>query len=300
MATWIENDKARARFWAHCKVLGFDHDAVHAALGVTSLKDYKGTEAEAIATLTAAKAKIAVVAPPAPEAPPALDAPPPLVGNLKPETVAALEAAVIKATPADDELTAAYALACRELPEAPALAFTALQTAAGFVWHVTLRAGLSALMETEALASIARQVAAFERLAGANGWAAVADGRDTVAVGMKPRAEAAPPTNGKPVAASPAVQAGKPQQGQGNGSLTFNADRLVGNRSKGKNYWRVKGGKYQQHGVMIWDEVLTAAGFDPNTLDVDAEYGLPGYVATYILNEYGNPAKVTKLELAAN
>ena len=46
-AHWIENPEVRKRFWAWAEGLGLSHDDVHAALGVTSVKEYGGTMLDA-------------------------------------------------------------------------------------------------------------------------------------------------------------------------------------------------------------------------------------------------------------
>lgn len=112
------------------------------------------------------------------------------------------------------------------------------------------------------------------------------------------RAEAAPAPAG-PAAPPPAAGGTLPPVagGQPAGDLTFEAKTLEGERKKGKNYWKVKGGKFSRHGVTIWEEVLTAAGFVFEALNPDEVYSLAGYVAHYELDpESGNPKKVTHLE----
>ena len=48
MAHWIEDERARGRFWANAKdALGLTEDDVHAALGVASVKDFEKGEADA-------------------------------------------------------------------------------------------------------------------------------------------------------------------------------------------------------------------------------------------------------------
>lgn len=251
--TWIEDGKERASFWAEAARLGFEHDEAHKALGVNSMKEYAGTKAEAVATLTAAKAKA---------------------------DAAAKEKA-------DAEQAAAYTVTCQSLPESPALAWTKVQTPGGFVWSVTLRAGLPELLEAQAMRSIARQIELFEKGALAHDWTPVSDGRD-MAMGLKSRAEAAPaPTNGgsKP---APAPQGD-------NGALTFKIDSIDVTTSNGKVSWKVKGGRFPKHGVTMWPEPVIAAGLDPDTLKIG---DIAGWIATYILNDEGNPKKIVKLEAA--
>lgn len=53
-AHWLADNDTRKRFWAKAKSeFGLDHDKVHMACGVTSMKDYTGTAAEAWAALEA-------------------------------------------------------------------------------------------------------------------------------------------------------------------------------------------------------------------------------------------------------
>lgn len=92
-------------------------------------------------------------------------------------------------------------------------------------------------------------------------------------------------------AAAPAPAAG--------GHDAIIAERLIGSVSKGKVYWKIIGGKYQEHGISIWPEVLQPAlveGLIPGLqgdLDPRCEYSLSGWVAHYSLNKNNNPAKVT-------
>lgn len=264
MTTWIENDKERAGFWAEAKRLGFEHEEVHQVLNTATMKEFTGTRAEAIAALTAEKAK---------------------------RDAAAKEKA-------DAEATAAYTITCQQLPEAPALAWTKFQTPAGFVWSVTLRAGLPETFEAQAMKSIARQIDMFEKGAAAHDWTPVSDGRD-MAMSLKPRAESHPaPASANLPLALPPQATQPPQAGQG-GELTFNAEKLTATVSDGKTYWKVKGGQFSQYGVTIWPEVLAAAGFSADDMNPTTVYNLNGYQAYYSLNDKGKPAKVTLLELIA-
>lgn len=103
---------------------------------------------------------------------------------------------------------------------------------------------------------------------------------------------------GERAAASPAPPTGNghPPTADNGEELSFQAATLEGERKKGKDYWKVKGGKYVQHGVTIWPEVLQAAGFEVENLDTDQTYTLAGFTAYYELNpDTGNPKKVTRL-----
>lgn len=268
MATWIENESERAGFWARAKELEFEHDEVHKVLNVNSMKEFTGTKAEAIAALTAEKAR---------------------------RDAAAKEKA-------EAEAAAAYTVTCQSLPEAPALAFTKFQTPNGFVWSLTTRAGLPELLEAQALKSVARQIKLFEAGALANGWTPISDGRD-MAMGLKSRAESAPapaPLNGGSKPTTPPLATGTPPPQAGQGPLTFSAEKLEATMNAGKTYWKVKGGKFSQYGVTIWPEVLTEAGFNPDALDPSQVYNIAGYSALYELNDKGKPGKVTVLKLVTN
>lgn len=89
----------------------------------------------------------------------------------------------------------------------------------------------------------------------------------------------------------------KPQQIPTNGQndLTFTAKTLTATVNDGKAYWKVKGGRFSKYGVSIWPEVLKAAGFDPDSLNVMDTYDVSGYTAYYMLNEEEKPQKVTRL-----
>ncbi len=86
--------------------------------------------------------------------------------------------------------------------------------------------------------------------------------------------------------------------GNGNEDLTFKADKLVGSKSEGKVYWKVKGPRFHKYGVTVWPEVLEETGFNLDELNPDDTYDLTDYTAHYINNDDGNPQKVVKLEAA--
>jgi hypothetical protein len=168
--------------------------------------------------------------------------------------------------------------ACIQLPEAPVVAFSDFISPNGLRWCVTVRAGLSPALARQAVAQTIDLAKSVETSALKAGWDAPGNGR---------KATAAPP----PATASMPPVAG----GNGNGDLTFQAQTLVANISEGNTYWKVKGGKWSQYGVTIWPEVLAAAGFEPDGLDPTQPYDLSGYTAQYIINDKGNPQKVTAL-----
>lgn len=75
---------------------------------------------------------------------------------------------------------------------------------------------------------------------------------------------------------------------------TFAVDAITATVDNGKAYWRVKGGEFQKWGVIVYPEVLEAAGLaDLNPLKPFSE---PGWVAHYSLKENGKPKKVIRLE----
>jgi len=74
-------------------------------------------------------------------------------------------------------------------------------------------------------------------------------------------------------------------EGVGTYDDEFEAVELVGSSTGGKNYWKVKGGRFTKFGVTIWPEALKAAGFAVDKLDVSKTYRLDGYVAYYITTE---------------
>lgn len=78
-------------------------------------------------------------------------------------------------------------------------------------------------------------------------------------------------------------------------ALSFQADNMVGSITEGQQYWKVKGGKFSKYGVTVWPEVLEAAGFDVDALNIGQRYSLQGFTAYYVLNSEGKPHKVTEL-----
>ena len=103
------------------------------------------------------------------------------------------------------------------------------------------------------------------------------------------QAQSAPPTL-RVIAATAAHPEGAGASHEG--SLSFEAESLVGSTSEGKTYWKVRGGMFKKFGVTIWPEVLTKAGFDMEELNPATSYNLIGYTATYLLNaEKSTPEK---------
>lgn len=123
----------------------------------------------------------------------------------------------------------------------------------------------------------------FIALALAAGWAAPDK--------AKPSAMPAK-TNGASKPTQAAARPGQSQKPQG-ATLTFPAADLVGTVDGGKQYWKVKGGRFTQYGVTVWPEVLEASGFDD--LEPGGIYPLTGYTAHYTTKEDGKPEKIVAL-----
>lgn len=81
---------------------------------------------------------------------------------------------------------------------------------------------------------------------------------------------------------------------------TFDAVNLAVTITNGKKYFHVKGGAWMKFGVVVWDEVLAAAGISAAKLkgpdEVPEGYDLKGYKATFTRKADGKPNKVIKLE----
>lgn len=95
----------------------------------------------------------------------------------------------------------------------------------------------------------------------------------------------------------------RPVQSNGDDGLTFEASELFAQTSKGKTYWKIKGGRFSQYGVTVWPEVLNEAIKDglilgDDELDPMRTYPLFGLVAHYVENDKGQPQKVTRLAQA--
>lgn len=78
------------------------------------------------------------------------------------------------------------------------------------------------------------------------------------------------------------------------GPASFVVDKITATVDDGKAYWRVKGGEFQKWGVIVYQEVLEAAGL--GELNPLKPFSEPGLVAYYSLKEDGKPKKVTRLE----
>ena len=70
-----------------------------------------------------------------------------------------------------------------------------------------------------------------------------------------------------------------PAVASGAGVQEFRAETLAASVEKGKTYWKVMGGRFTQFGLIVWPEVLAAAGF--SDLDPFQSYDLAGWVVRY-------------------
>jgi hypothetical protein len=181
--SWITNDSGRKQFWANVTAAGLDEDNAHEIFGVESMYDYPGTLAEAIATLKEWEANKPQDAPTETEPDPA---------------------------PQDDGLADKLAYRCQQLPESPVVAWTKFETPGGFVWSLTLRAGLQPELARLALTQVREQIELFEKGAGIHKWLPVSDGRDVTALPVAPAGAQTP-------AAPPGVPAAPQQGSSGNG-----------------------------------------------------------------------------------
>lgn len=75
---------------------------------------------------------------------------------------------------------------------------------------------------------------------------------------------------------------------------SFLVDSITATVADGKAYWRVKGGEFQKWGVIVYEEVLKAAGLD--NLNPLTPFTEPGLVAHYVRKDDGKPKKVVRLE----
>lgn len=96
-----------------------------------------------------------------------------------------------------------------------------------------------------------------------------------------------------------------PGIGQGGGAGqesdgVFSTETIEAKKEKGKLSFKVKGGGFKKFGVLVWPEVLEAAGLRPDSFPIGDEVPFAGYSAHYILgdpNEAGKqfPRKITRL-----
>lgn len=87
--------------------------------------------------------------------------------------------------------------------------------------------------------------------------------------------------------------ASEPIDGSATGQ--FAAEEMTATVDDGKVYWKVKGGQYQKYGVIVWPEVLEAAGFDPDEMNPLKPVDLVGWTAICSMKENGQPKKVIRL-----
>ena len=80
------------------------------------------------------------------------------------------------------------------------------------------------------------------------------------------------------------------------GQLSFKAETLTATVDDGKVYWKIRGANFQKFGVIIWPEVLTDAGINPEDLNPLKTHDMSAYVAVCTVKENGQPKKVIRLE----
>ena len=80
------------------------------------------------------------------------------------------------------------------------------------------------------------------------------------------------------------------------GQLSFKAETLTATVDDGKVYWKIRGASFQKFGVIIWPEVLTDAGINPEDLNPLKTHDMSAYVAVCTVKESGQPKKVIRLE----
>lgn len=69
--------------------------------------------------------------------------------------------------------------------------------------------------------------------------------------------------------------------GPGANVQEFRADKMAASVDNGKTYWKITGGRFTKHGLIIWPEILAAAGLAPESLDPFQSYDLTGWVVRY-------------------
>lgn len=75
----------------------------------------------------------------------------------------------------------------------------------------------------------------------------------------------------------------------------MNVDKLVVKIEKGQYLARVVGEGYQQHGLVIYPEVLAAHKITPQMIPIDNGLSMPGWKAKYTTRTNGTPIKVVEL-----
>lgn len=173
------------------------------------------------------------------------------------------------------------------LPEVPVSVNFYCVDQAGFNYQWTLR-------DTDEMALVKR-VAAFKDWLLKHGVVPKQVGQQPQ--GQQQQSQAAanslPPVKGEK--SERAAQLTPPAATNGGNRLSFQAESMVGSVQDGQQYWKVKGGKFSKYGVTVWPEVLEAAGFDIDALNIGQRYNLQGYVAYYQMNSENKPHKVTEL-----
>ena len=257
---WITNESGRKQFWKQASAAGLDDSNVHELFGIASMYDYPGTLAEAIATLKQWQEQQAAASPGTAEPSP----------ETQSDEVSPMPASVAQA---DDEALERLAYRCQQLPESPVLAWTKFETPRGFVWTVSVRAGLPSDLLSRAMRQIGAQIGTFEKGAGELNWLPVTDGRDVVGLPPVPSREAsAPPPalQGEfPAGAPPAA----PQQAGGNGKSGSDPLKKVAVDADGRAEFYVGGFRYPFKDARGPETV--AGLFDP-ALGWTPEHFVPG------------------------
>lgn len=185
---WLKDQKRRGKFWSTANELSIADKEVHKALNVPeSVSEFTGTLGEALACLKMYADRRDNEQVPAPVAALALD------------------------QEAEVEL---YSF-CTELPESPAVAWTNFEDPSGFVWSITLRAGLPNPVAMQALSSVREQMQAFGKGAKHYGWRPV---------GKNGAVRKAPHQPQAPTKPQPPVPPPQPQPGGNGGPAQDPAD----------------------------------------------------------------------------
>ena len=99
------------------------------------------------------------------------------------------------------------------------------------------------------------------------------------------------PAETQPVMAVEPAPAGAPGQ-----TASFIGGTLTATVDDGKAFWKVKGGAFSKFGIVVWPEVLEAAGFYPENMNPLKPVDLAGWTIFYTVKENGQPKKVIRLE----
>lgn len=192
-----------------------------------------------------------------------------------------------------------------ELPEAPALAFSAFLSPRGVRWSVTLRAGLPPAEAAAIDADLRERMIAWEDWLAEQDWLAAVDGRDSaqyiasaaeraarlaedneqmrapVARQETGDGEKAAPGLVRGPAAGPAPAAAKVEEGSE--EVSFEATEIEFRREGGRESAKVYGPPFPKYGVVCWPEVYATlfdrGVLDPETTTFGRQYPLKGVTA---------------------